>query len=57
MFIPLYCKSGNCREHFVFVNKNSWLGHDLPFITKWQSDFAISRGFYFRENKTLAKIF
>ena len=31
------------------------------YISKWQSDFAISRGFYFaaakfRENKTLMKI-
>ena len=57
-----YCKSGNFREHFIFANsvkrhicdvKNLQLGHALP-ISKRQIDFAISRGFYFRE--TLAKI-
>ena len=45
----------NIQRHFV-VFKNSRLMHDLPHISKWQSDFAISPAFFFRENKTLAII-
>ena len=41
------------------MKKKSHLRHDLPNISKRQSDFIISRGLAyvkFRENKTLAKI-
>ena len=51
----IYCKSGNFRESFVFVNsvkrhicgvKISRQGHDLR-ISVNDSDFGNSRGFYF----------
>ena len=66
----MYCKFGNFRENIIFANsvkrhicdvKNLRLRHDLP-ISVNDTDFAISRGFYFtkyakfREYKTLAKI-
>ena len=51
--LRIYHKFGNFRENFFFANsvkrnicdfKNSRLGHDLPNISKLQSDLAISRG-------------
>ena len=64
-----YCKLGNFRGNFVFANSvkrrfREVKIRDLGMISKWPSDFAIRRGFFFhetshakfRENKTLAKI-
>ena len=53
-----YCKSGNFRENFIFVNsvkrhtcdiKNSRLGQDLPIsvinsvISRFQEDFIFTK--------------
>ena len=55
------CKFRNFCDYFIFINrvkwhicdiKNSPLGHDLP-ISVNDRYRVISRGFYFRENKTL----
>ena len=62
-----YSKSGNFRDNLIFANsvkiricdaERSRLGHDLP-ISLRQSDFGISRGFYFHETshmRSFAKI-
>ena len=55
--IPVYCRFGNFRENFIFVNsikrhisdvKNSQLRQDLPISINERAIF-ISRGFYFHE--------
>ena len=65
--MPNYCRFGNFRENFIFANsikrhisdvKNSRLRQDLP-ISINDSDFVISRGFYFYETspmRSFAKI-
>ena len=62
-----YCKSGNFRENLILADtlkdilaivKISLQGYDLP-ISVVDSDFAISRGFYFHETshmRSFAKI-
>ena len=62
-----YCRFGKFRDNYIFANsikrhisdvKNSPLRQDLPISIK-DSDFAISRGFYFHETshmRSFAKI-
>ena len=68
IFYHNYCKSGNFRENFILAYsikrhicdaKNLRLGHDLHISVKGQSDFGLSRGFYFHETshmRSFAKI-
>ena len=58
MVVPWYCRFGNFRENFIFANSIKRHISDVKkiatkarftYINTRQSDFAISRGFYFHK--------